>query len=269
MGTQKEFEFGETRESEAFFDRNPKFMAVFLSLMELANRYLGDRPVPKNQVEDICFGLGHACREDFSEVIFLAVNGYGTGASKLTRGLYERCVALAYMVQDRRKVDRFIRYAAVQEHKLLVAALKVVTAAEFDLVFRPPNTVEEIQRRYREIKQEFEMEDCKECGTKRTNPSWDLDVASMVQRVGGPYQGFYLPNYALPTLAIHATLSSATLKTDPSETHHEADLQAACASFLMVLALRSLEGVFHLDLVKEIDACEQSVNNLRPQRDKA
>jgi hypothetical protein len=76
-----EFEFGETRESEAFFDRNPKFMPAFLRLMEVANKYLGNRAQPKNPVEKVCFGLGHACRQDFLEVVFLAVNGYGVGAS--------------------------------------------------------------------------------------------------------------------------------------------------------------------------------------------
>jgi hypothetical protein len=37
----KDFEFGETSESEAFFDRNPKFMAMFERLILLANKCFG------------------------------------------------------------------------------------------------------------------------------------------------------------------------------------------------------------------------------------
>jgi hypothetical protein len=262
-----EFEFGETRESEAFFDRNPKFVPMFLRLMALANKYLGARPQPKNQVEDICFGLGHACRQDFLEVTFLAVNGYGAGASKLTRGLYERSVALAYIVQDQTKAERFVRYAAVQEHKILVAALKVVSEVEFDRFMGPPNTAEEIRNRFQGIKAEFQMRDCEKCDTKRTQPSWDIDVPAMVHKLGGLYQHFYLPNYSVPNLEVHATLASARVTKSAEESHREADLQVLCASFLMLLALRSQESIFHLGLEEDLKACEEAINNLRPQRD--
>jgi hypothetical protein len=264
--TKVEFEFGETQEAEHFFDRNPKFVPTFLRLMELANKYLSNRPLPKNQTEDICFGLGHACRRDFLEVIFLAVNGYGSGASKIIRGLYERSVALAYMVQDPDKVDRFVRYAAVQEHRILDGALKVVNEADFDAIMGPANSVSEIRRRYREVKPEFEMDVCRECGTRRVQPSWDLDVPAMVHKVQGLYQQFFLPNYVVPNLAIHATLSSATLKNSPSDEHREADLQVLCASLLLLLTLRSQESIFHLGFEKEIEACEEDIQRLRPQQ---
>jgi hypothetical protein len=262
-----DFEFGETQESKAFFDRNPKFMPMFVSLIELANKYFGRRPQPKNQLEDICFGLGHASRQDFLEVVFLAVNGYGDGSLKLTRGLYERSVTLAYLVQNPTKVERFIRYAAVQEHRSMEAALKVVTSDEFDALMGAPNTVAEIRNRYQEARPDFEIDVCKACGTKRVQPSWDLDVSAMVHKLDKLYRAFYLPNYAIPNLAIHATLSSATLKEGTAQVHPEADLHALCASFLMVLVIRSQEAVFRLGLEKEIEACERDVQNLRPQGD--
>src|SRR5437879_12788998 len=122
-----EFEFGETRESNAFFDRNPNFMAVVERLMKLGNTCFGRQPKPKRCAEDVCFGLGHACRQDFLEVVFLAANGYGSASSKIIRGLYERAVALAYIVQNPDKAERFVRFAGVQEHNLLQSALKVVS----------------------------------------------------------------------------------------------------------------------------------------------
>ena len=265
-GLDMQFEFGETQESHAFLVRNPKFLPMFIRLTELGNRYLGERPLPKNQIEDICFGLGHACRQDFIEVIFLAVNGYGTGASKLTRGLYERSVVLAYLVQNPDKVERFVRCAAIQEHRAMDAALKVVSEIEFDAMMGPLNAVAEIRKRYQEIKPEFEEDLCKKCGTKRVKASWDLDVAAMVHKLGQPYRDFFLPNYTVPNLSIHATLSSATLRTEP-DLGGEADLQVLCASFLMLLTLRSQESMFHLGFEKELDACQRDIENLRPQRD--
>ncbi len=89
------FEFGQTTESEAFFDRNPKFYPAFERLGALINKCFG-RPIQaKNRTEDVCFSLGETCREDFIEILFLATNGYATGESKLLRGLYGRAVALA------------------------------------------------------------------------------------------------------------------------------------------------------------------------------
>jgi len=261
-----EFEFGDTQESQAFFDRNPKFMTTFLRLADLTNKYLGGRALPGNQVGGVCFGLAHACRQDFLEAVFLAVNGYGGGASKITRGLYERSVTLAYIVKYPKKAERFVRYAAVQEHRSLEAALKVVSEAQFDALIGQPNTAAEIRARYQKVKPEFEMTLCKKCGTKRVQPSWDADLATMVCDLGGDYQKFYLPNYSVPNFAIHATLSSAMLREGNEESHREADLQVACASFLLLLTLQSLESIFKLGLEKEIGECVQGVNNLRPER---
>jgi len=262
-----DFEFGETLEAKAFFGRNPKFMPTFVKVIDLSNRYLGNRPAPRDQLEDICIGLGHACRQDYLEAVFLAVNGYGGGATKITRGLFERSVTLAYLVLNPTMVDRFVLYGAVQEHRMLEAALKVVGESDFDAAVGLPNTVAEIRKRYKDVKAEFEIDLCAKCGTKRVNPSWDLDVAAMVHKLDGVFRHFYLPNYALPTSNIHATLSSAVIRSDLAESRSEADLQVACASFLMLLALRSQEAVFHLGLGDELEACERAVSNLRPQRD--
>lgn len=261
-----EFEFGETRESEAFFERNPNFMAMFEQLTEVSNTCFGRKLVPKNRAEDICFRLGHACRKDFLEVVFLAVNGYGSGSSKIVRTLYERAVTLAFIAQNRDKAERFLRFSVIQEHRLLQSALKVVTEEKFDEFVGPPNTANEIRERYKQMKPEFETAICKACGTTRVQTAWDLDVAATVHKLGGLYQGFYLPNYALPNLTIHASLASAdsTLREGVEEAHREADLQVLCASHLLILVMRSQDALFALDLKPKIDACERAVISLRP-----
>jgi hypothetical protein len=91
------FEFGDTEKSKAFVTRNPQFPAALVRLFTTANRCFGGDPHAKNQLGRICFWLGHTCRQDFVEVVFLAVNGYGAGATKILRSLYERAV---YCVPD-------------------------------------------------------------------------------------------------------------------------------------------------------------------------
>jgi hypothetical protein len=119
-----DLEFGETRQSKAFFERYPSFHQAFERLMRLANICLGRTIVPKNRAEDICFDLGQACRSDYLEILFLAVNGFGAAATKLLRGQYERAVALAYIIKRPEKAERFVHYGAIQEKKALDRSLE-------------------------------------------------------------------------------------------------------------------------------------------------
>ena len=91
------FEFGETEESNAFFDRSPSFVPFFEKLMATANKCFGRRVNFKNHLEDVVFSQGHTCCDDYTEVVFLAVNGHANAAAKVFRGLYERAVTLAYI----------------------------------------------------------------------------------------------------------------------------------------------------------------------------
>lgn len=54
--------------------------------------------------------------EDFNEVLLLCGNGYGIGAEKLIRGMYERAVTLVYLHQHPEYADDFLDY-----HKVAVA----------------------------------------------------------------------------------------------------------------------------------------------------
>jgi len=82
-----DLEFGNTQASLAFLERNRELVPKLERLISLGNRCLGRVHKPKNVGEDICFGLGQACREDFLEALFLAANGYSNGALKIVRGI--------------------------------------------------------------------------------------------------------------------------------------------------------------------------------------
>lgn len=257
-GRQIEFEFGETEQSKAFFDRNPTFWLAFEKLMALTNKAFGREVRFTSRVEDICFNLGQTCRQDFIEVLFLAANGYGIGAEKILRGLYERAVALEYMRTKPEKAERFMRYAAIQEYKGAKAALEVVSKETFDATMGPGNSFDDIAGRFEEVKPEFQQTDCKKCKTTETAFSWDIDVASMVKKVGEPFTKLYLMGYTMPTLHIHATLASAYEDESRHETPeernlHEAETSLMCATMIFLAVIRSQNQLFKLGLEQELD----------------
>ena len=52
---------------------------------------------------------------------------------------------------------------------------------------RGGTSFEEMKERRDEVKAEFQVTRCKKCGTKETAPWWDIDMASMVNRIGEPW----------------------------------------------------------------------------------
>src|SRR5262249_12267976 len=123
---------------------------------------------PKNRLRHIAFNLGETCRTDFLEIVFFAVHGWGFGATKLLRGLYERAVALAYMIKYPEKAERFFRYAAIQEYKVMRAALDLATEEEFDRAMSGTTSVAQITEFRGKYKEEFQVPVCKKCFEKGT-----------------------------------------------------------------------------------------------------
>jgi hypothetical protein len=259
-GGQINFEFGETVASNAFWQRNPKAFPALLRLLELTNKTFGREYRFRNRVDDICFNLGETCRTDFLEVLFLAVNGYGIGAQKLLRGLFERALALEYIRTRPDKAERFVRYAAIQEYKASRAAADVVGQAQFDAAMPLENTLGEQKKRYEQFKGEFEQTDCKTCNTKRVAISWDIDIKSMVNKVGSPFDFLYFACYSMANLHVHATLASAFQDEAVGETAEQRSIRdaefAVMNAILVFLAvLQSQNNLFQLGLDQDIEAC--------------
>jgi hypothetical protein len=270
-GGQKsiDFEFGETAASNAFWDRNPRSFPALMRLVELTNRAFGREWKPKDRMQDIAFNLGQTCRQDFLEILFLAVNGHGIGAQKLLRGLYERAVSLEYIRQNPDKAERFVRFAAVQEHRVAKTAVELVGRDEFDRFMGTPFA--ELAKMYEQVKPEFQVTDCKKCDTKKMAFSWDIDIASMVNKLGEPYKSLYMAAYALPTLHIHATLASAFSREAAVGTREERNIQEAevsliNATLILILVLNSQSEIFSLGLDEETKACWQEVTDVWKDR---
>jgi hypothetical protein len=244
------YEFGDTRESHRFWERNAESELHFDALINLTNKCFGREYQPANRAEDVVFDLGQACRDDFGEVVFLAVHGHGNGAMKLLRGMFERAVTAAYLMNNPEKAERFVRYAAIQEHRMMQATLKVVSEKEFDQAMGEDNTVADIKRRYEEVKPEFETTMCSTCGKTRTAGSWDpLDIPSMVHQVGGPFQHFFVGAYATPNVQIHASLASISRNKTPRE---EADFAFKLALGLLIAVIGYQNVMYKLNMDDDI-----------------
>jgi hypothetical protein len=169
-----------------------------------------------------------------------------------------------YIRQNPAKAERFVRFAAIQEFKAAKRAVEVIPKDQFDAEMRRAGTSYEQMREFHDrVKAEFQETACEQCGTKRTKIGWDIDMASMVNKLGAPYKELFLSCYTVPTLQIHATLASAFSRegeTNREERNiHDAEFSLISASLVLVTVLQSQSEAFSLGLDDEIKACWEDV----------
>lgn len=172
-------------------------------------------------------------------------------------------MVLAYIVKYPEKAERFVKYTAIQEDKMLNAALKVVTQEQLDEIVGL-EAVREIRRE--QFKSEFQVTICKTCKTKGPAPSWDIDLASMARDVGEPYDQIYLFSYLIPNLHVHATLASIVRESDAEVESEKLDqnmwVTLLNATAILIAVIRSQNEFFKLGLEEEIALCDKELLNL-------
>jgi hypothetical protein len=183
-----------------FQKRNEKFLLRLPNLqaaLDLAFLRTFDTTGPEDRT---VFMLGRICAEEFYEVALLAANGYGLGAQRLLRSLYERAVTMAFLSDHPDQIDAFMNYHAVAQFKLMQAIHQ-----SYEPGILPESAVEETRREYEKVKDQFQITLCPECKTTRTNHTWHkLDVVSMAKKtIFGP---LVIPGYYLPMSQAHSTV---------------------------------------------------------------
>jgi hypothetical protein len=169
-------EFGDTEAYRAFHARYPNFEGAFDRLVVLTNKCFSRPLENRTALRDVCFSIGETCRDEFADIIFLGVNGHGTAAMKLIRGLYERAVTLAYIIKHPTKAKRYLHYTAINEHRLIQAARKVFSDADIEKGGQA-GLVDRVIKNYDKYRPEF-------LRGKRVAPSWDIPFAEQVEDVG-------------------------------------------------------------------------------------
>ena len=195
----------------AFNQRNAAFVAdCYPSLVRISEKILNRHVRITEVADDIVFLLARAAFEDYCELWILAGNGYGIGAYKLLRGLYEKVVTLGYLVRHPPHFQRFHDYAIVQQCRLM----NRVKADPHMRAKFPPDAYQEIENAYARIKDQFV-----DAGGRSL--SWTpLDTYSMAMQAGYELDQVSVTAYVVPNLKIHATVSDLADRKVPQGTAH-------------------------------------------------
>src|SRR5260370_41607815 len=95
-------------ESEGWRELRKKHPSLLKALDDMSSNYrclfeLIEEQESANQKEIIFLLLGSTYRE-FAEIMVLALNGYGSGATKILRALYESTVTMPYLMRNPKKI---------------------------------------------------------------------------------------------------------------------------------------------------------------------
>jgi len=159
----------------------------------------------KYRTDLIVYTLGRMAVDDLSELTLLAGNGWGIGALKILRGMYERIVTSAYIAKSPQASRAFWDGFWTQRLKLW----NRLTAADPAIVQRAtPEVVEEIKTEAKRVQERKNASVCKLCGQIKLIDAWTpLDLASMAKIVGKSLEDQYGYCYLDPTSHTHATAS--------------------------------------------------------------
>lgn len=207
------------------------------------------------------FTMGRLCSEEFFEITLLAANGYGYGALKLLRSLFERAVTMAYLCDHPSEVDAFLNYYAISQRKMIRA---ITDSFGPDAI--PQQALEEVEQAYANVKGRY-LVACPECGATRVNHTWTkLDVVSMAKKtIFAPLvvMGYYDPmSHSHST--VHALLTRIE-ETNDGAMGFNPDLQPQKADEALMTAHNIILGVLEMqkrffglhDLKESLDACGQ------------
>ena len=169
----------------------------------------------KYRTDIIVYTLGRMATDDFGELTVLAGNGWGIGALKILRGMYERIVTSAYIAKtpeaSRAFGDSFWTHKLKLWNRLSASDPAIVERAT-------PEVVETIKSEGKKAQERKNVSVCKYCGqTKFIDPWTPLDLASMAKIAGKSLENLYGYCYLDPTSHMHATgagMSARIVHTD-------------------------------------------------------
>jgi hypothetical protein len=196
---------GRPKEWEHFYRTNAKYAASINGMLNLATKVFSAPAISQEQVRRVGFFLGRLCAEEFNEILVLAGNGYGVGALKLLRGMYERAVTAAYIFRNPEQADIFVKYHEIHQHKALVHLKRLGGSTEMP----DAETIATIEANYQKAKTEFTDEVCGKCHAKGVRHSWTkVNTADMAVAVSKGYSALYYDAFYKPTLELHTTTAS-------------------------------------------------------------
>ena len=215
----------------------------------------------KVMADRVVFGLGRIIADDFGELLVLAGNGYGIGACKILRGMYERLVTAAFIAKNPSEARPFVEDDTIKKWKLWQQALEVTPDLK-DTV--PQENIDALETEYKHVKAKRAESTCNKCGQPKTQEAWTrVDLASMAKQTDANLSALYGACYLRPTFHSHATgfgvgarfQRSEDGSTSYQETSEKEVRQAILLAHNLVLQHLGLQNeYFNLGLGREIQA---------------
>ncbi len=164
------------------------------TLEQALNRTAQPTPGKPGPVQSAVFFLGHQAADDFFDIVLLAAHGYGMGALKLLRPLFERVVTALYLMKHPGDVNHFNDYGDVHAHRFVHRAEQDGR----DLSVIPKEQRAEIEDAYERVRVSFTD------ARGQVRGSWTkLKLDALAEKVG--LAQLYSPCALWPTMQIHST----------------------------------------------------------------
>jgi Family of unknown function (DUF5677) len=196
--------------------------------------------ISQTNADSTIFFLGRLCAEDFSEILLMCGNGYGFGAMRLLRSMYERAVTMAYLVKNPSEVDDFLDYFLVTQRKVLNRLINLQGEAEVEKMLGR-KMMEEVENDFQKVKSRF-------INGKKLQMSWtNKKMEDLVKVAGKEYMEMYLECYTLPLLQAHPSASSILNRLEDNSGTISFDLESNSRTKILPLIMA------HNLVVRDID----------------
>jgi hypothetical protein len=176
------------------------------------------------RADKVVFFIGRLCVEDFNEILLLCGNGYGVGALKILRGMYERVITAWYLHQHPEEAEAFLNFRWVSIHKLANNIKSLFGKDVFKKHGISQETIDEHEAKFHEVRKQFMVTVCKKCNTQRENFTWSrLSIPAMAKKAmpnkARGVEQLIIDGYFKPTLQAHSTAAAVIerLKETASE----------------------------------------------------
>jgi Family of unknown function (DUF5677) len=234
--------FGDPNEQSVFMREYASFLVEWRALQEAVKQVMLNRtldPPDTGPVEGLpdddprvlaivdkyrgdisSFVLARTAVDDFNEILVLSSNGYGIGAFKLLRGMYERIVTAEYVALFPEVTRTLVDSVWIHSMKMLNRAVKMDPNISRHIDEEDLSTLRE---RDSDARSRLRESVCKTCGQFVRQHAWTkVDLETMALKVDKRLSelkkehvrlaDFYLRCYLQPTGIEHATGTSINEK---------------------------------------------------------
>lgn len=246
--------FGFREEWQDFRVRHERFLERFPHVLDALGTAFTKTGYKFRPIDKFVHFYGRLCWEDFSEVLLCCGNGYGIGALKLVRSLYEKAITLWYLNDNPEKLKDFMAYRALSRFKEMTAIEEA-----FGKGTVPKKYLTEVKERRD-----------KECDDGRTGSHWSgLNFVAMAKTTGNLGKWIY-NGYYLPLRHAHGTIDSLSERLEVTEgggisfnskaQRGRADDALKIANCTILEVLKVQEKRFQIPVLKEkLEICEQEL----------